>query len=33
MVEEEHIMEEKFYQWKDHVQHFPEELKKKILHV
>ena len=28
--QEEQIIEEKLYEWKDHVQHFPEELKKRI---
>lgn len=27
---EEQIIEGKLYEWKDHVQHFPEELKKRI---
>lgn len=28
--EEEQVIENKLYEWKEHVQHFPEELKKRI---
>ncbi len=31
MQEEEQIMQEKLYEWAAHVQHYPEELKKRIL--
>ena len=28
---EEQVLENKLYEWKDHVQHYPEELKKRII--
>ncbi len=31
--EEESLMEEKMKEWKEHIQHFPEELSKKIYQV
>jgi hypothetical protein len=31
--EEEQVIENKFYEWKGHVEHYPEELKKRILIV
>jgi hypothetical protein len=31
--EEEQVIENKFYEWKGHVEHYPQELKKRILVV